>query len=152
MVDLRVITFEEVYPIWDKNLWNGRLSEIKSMSSMMFLEGYDMTIYSKYIPKFWGLYDENLIGVNSGFQSSEFEYRSRGLWINKNYRKRGYSSYLLNAAINEALVLGCEKIWSIPRKAALKSYEAVGFSRCSNWTDEGMEFGPNCYVQKILTK
>ena len=33
--------------------------------------------------------------------------------------------------------------WSIPRKTALPAYEKAGYIKCSDWFDEGMEFGPN---------
>ena len=51
---------------------------------------------------------------------------------------------------SQAVREGCEIIWSIPRKSALKSYTKFGFETVGNYFDEGMEFGPNIYVKKEI--
>ena len=44
----------------------------------------------------------------------------------------------------------CTHIWSLPRKSALSVYEKYGFIKTSDFFDERVEFGPNCYVKKEL--
>ena len=44
-------TFQDVKNIWNEKLWPNRKSTIKEMSSMQYLDGFDMAIYEKYKPK-----------------------------------------------------------------------------------------------------
>ena len=47
---------------------------------------------------------DKLIGVNSGYKTSDINYRSRGLWVHKPYRRRKVSSLLLYNTIKKKLV------------------------------------------------
>ena len=38
----------------------------------------------------------------------------------------------------------------MPRKSALETYEAVGFSKIGDWLDDTVEFGPNAVAYKYL--
>ena len=44
----------------------------------------------------------------------------------------------------------CDAVWSMPRKSALPAYEKFGFVKQGDFFDEGVEFGPNCWVLKRL--
>ena len=148
---IKKVNFEVILPTWKKKLWVGRESKIQSMSSIQFLGGYDMTIYEKYTPTFWAVFDDkNIVAVNSGFSTSSTAYRSRGIWVDKTHRKLGVAQLLFDHIDKQAKEENKMVCWSIPRKEALPAYEKAGYIKCSDWFDEGMEFGPNCYVKKIL--
>lgn len=150
-MELRRITFDRILPVWENKLWPNRESEIREMSSMVYKGGTDMSIYEKYTPTFWGVFDgDRVIGVNSGFRTSDDMYRSRGIWVDPEYRRRGVSRMLFRALNAQAIQEHCSYIWSIPRRSALGSYQRAGFQQSSEFFDEGMEFGPNCYVIKPL--
>lgn len=145
---IKTVDFETVLPIWEEELWPDRASEIKPMSSMMYKGGFDMDIYNLYKPTFFAVYNNagQIIGVNSGHRTEQRLYRSRGIWVNPLYRKKGVAGVLFCELFGQAMKEQCEAVWSIPRKSALSSYELYGFKKTSEFFDEGMEFGPNCYV------
>lgn len=146
------IDFETILPVWRDRLWPNRVSPITPVNSMVYLGGYDMSIY-KNTPSFFGVFfADNLVGVNSGFQTNITHYRSRGLWTDPEHTGRGVGRMLLEAteeaakAIHEGPVL----FWTIPRQSAMSFYAKCGFERVTGWFDEGMEFGPNCYARKLV--
>ena len=147
-----IVDFETVLPIWKEKLWPNRTSPIKPMSSMKYLGGYDMSIYEKYQPTFFVVYNVvgEIVGVNSGHRTSDKLYRSRGIWVDPRYRKKGISGVLFCELYGQAMKENCTALWSIPRQSALPAYEKYGFEKTSEFFDEGMEFGPNCYVYKEL--
>jgi len=145
---IKQITFDEIYPIWKNDLWPDRVSAIEPLNCMMFMGGWDSSVEQKYKPVFFAYIDNGkILGVNSGFQTSEYTFRSRGIWVYPEHRSKGIAKHLLDAVVNYAKeeTSACI-IWSIPRKTAFKAYEAVGFSRIGPWFDKEMEFGPNCYA------
>lgn len=146
-------TFEVVGPIWRDHLWMGRKDTIRPMSSMVYLGGYDMSIYEKYKPTFWA-YIENkqIVAVNSGHRTTDQAYRSRGIWVCPEYRGYGISTELFAALEAQAIDEGCEFMWSCPRWGSEFAYFAYGFEQTSEWFEEGMEFGPNCYVRKNIIR
>lgn len=147
-----IIDFETILPIWQNKLWPNRKSPIRPMSSMTYKGGYDTDIYIKYQPTFFAVYNivGEIIGVNSGHKTSDNLYRSRGIWVDPRYRRKGVSGVLFCELHGQAMKEGCKAIWSIPRKQALSAYEKYGFRCTSSFFNEGMEFGPNCYVYKEL--
>lgn len=82
----------------------------------------------QYPASFWAVFDdERIVGVNSGHRTSEVEYRSRGIWVDPDYRGQGIATMLFNLLKNQAVTERCEMIWSIPRKTALPAYTRSGF-------------------------
>ena len=148
---IQEISFQGILPYWSI-LWPEKKSPIQLMSSMKYKGGYDIKIYNKYSPVFIAMYNESnkIIGVNSGHRTSRQLYRSRGLWIDDNYRGRRLSVHLLKEIENHAVKENCRYIWSIPRKEALRAYESNGYIQTSDFFNNKMEFGPNCYVIKEL--
>ena len=147
VIDIKETAFDVVLFYWKNKLWPNRKSEIKPMSSMQYLGGFDMSIYKKYSPIFFiATINEKIIGVNSGHRTSKSSYRTRGIWVDPKYRNKGVSQQLFSVIKNNAIKENCDNIWSIPRKEALPAYEKFGFKRTSNFFDKDMEFGPNCYV------
>ena len=159
---LKEINFDEIFPIWDKQLWPGRKSKIEPMSSLgwnsqLFLEWgnseikKDSSIFDKYEPKFFAFcLGDIIVGVNSGFRTEDSVYRSRGLWVDPDHRGLGLGQQLLIQAIKLAKKEKCKVIWSMPRKTAIKTYELSGFNKIGDWLDETVEFGPNAVAYKYL--
>lgn len=144
------VSFDIVLPIWYNKLWINRKSDIKSMSSIQYLGGIDMDIY-QYKPSFWAIYDgSEVIGVNSGFKTKNDYYRSRGIWINPDYRGKNLSNLLFVELEKQAILENCNNLWSMPRKGSHYAYLKFGFKQTSEFFDEGVEFGPNCYVLKNI--
>lgn len=147
---VKQITFQEILPIWRDQLWPNRVSKIETHSAMTWPythinQSYDMNAFS-YPVTFFGIYDqENLIAVNSGHLTTQTEYRSRGLWVDPDYRGNKLAQTILLATIDQAKQENAKMIWSIPRLSALPAYERVGFKTVGEIVDEGVEFGPNIY-------
>jgi len=146
-VNIKKSSFSVILTYWKNKLWPNRKSKIEPLSHMTYLGGFDESIYEKYTPSFFiAIENDKIVGVNSGHRTSATSFRSRGIWVDPNYRNRGISQKLFTAIKETAIKENCDKIWSIPRKTALPVYEKFGFNRTSDFFDEGMEFGPNCYV------
>jgi GNAT superfamily N-acetyltransferase len=147
------ITFQEILPIWQVKLWPNRVSKIETHSAMTWpythpVQPYSMDVFN-YPATFFGIVDQDtLVAVNSGHLTTQQEYRSRGLWVDPDYRGMGLAQIILLATINEAKKEGASMIWSIPRLTALSAYERVGFKTVGYIIDEGVEFGPNIYCEK----
>ena len=149
------ISFETICHIWQKHLWQNRVSPIETHSAMTWpfagnpIE-YDMDIFN-YEPNFFAIFQrQEIVGVNSGHRTKDNIYRSRGIWVHPDHRKKGVSKMLFDATEKQARNEGCNMIWSIPRKSALPAYTKFGFETVGDFFDEGMEFGPNIYVTKEL--
>ncbi len=149
------ITFQEILPIWQDKLWPNRVSKIETHSAMTWpythpVQPYSMDVFN-YPATFFGIFDQDkLVAVNSGHLTTQQEYRSRGLWVDPDYRGMGLAQIILLATINEAKKEGASMIWSIPRLTALPAYERVGFKTVGDRVDEGVEFGPNIYCSYSL--
>lgn len=148
------IDINTIKNIWEKHLWPNRTSAIETHSAMTWpFEGnpeeYDMKIFD-YPATFLGAYiDKQLVGVNSGHKTTDLQYRSRGIWVDPQYRKRGISQMLFLMTAHQAKVEGCEMIWSIPRKTALPAYTKFGFETVGDYiVTETSE--ANIYVRRSL--
>jgi GNAT superfamily N-acetyltransferase len=148
------LSFDQILDIWQKKLWPNRTSAIETHSAMTWPyegapEEYDMNVF-KYPATFWGLFiDEKLVGVNSGHKTSNIQYRSRGIWVDPDYRKQGIAQNLFNMTKHQAILEKCEMIWSIPRKTALPAYTKFGFETVGDYiVTETSE--ANIYVKLLL--
>ena len=148
------LSFDQILDIWQKKLWPNRTSAIETHSAMTWPyegapEKYDMNVF-KYPATFWGLFiDEKLVGVNSGHKTSDTQYRSRGIWVDPDYRKQGIAQNLFNMTKHQAILEKCEMIWSIPRKTALPAYTKFGFETVGDYiVTETSE--ANIYVKLLL--
>jgi len=149
--EIQHITFEQIQSIWKENLWPSReTNEIKTHSSMKFMQGYDMKIYESIATYFSIVNNGKIVAVNSGFQTAKYEYRSRGLFVFPEYRKRGIGKQILLATIEQAVKERSRLIWSFPRTNSLQTYQSVGFVQCSEIIYEDVISGPNCYVKLEL--
>ena len=152
-VEYQIISWEQIKKVWETKLWPGRKSAIEPISAIQYADNgsapvIDMTILEiDQKPHFVGGFDgDKLIAVNSGFKTGPNLYRSRGLYIDPEYRGRGIAAVLLREMAIEALFLDIRTLWSMPRQSAFKAYERLGFIQTSEWMDKGVEFGPNCYA------
>ena len=146
LTEFKLLTWAQVKPIWDTELWPGRDSE--PVTSMKFLGGYDMD-YKNRTPIFIGLMArEAIIGVNSIVRTEGCEWRSRGLWVSPFFRGNGHGVQLLQESAAKARVEGGLKIWSLPKREAFRSYEKAGFKQASEWSEH--DWGTNCYVIRSL--
>jgi len=131
---IRYIDFATVLPIWRNQLWPKRISPIETHSAMMYM---DAPLEMKNLlttPSFFGCYnDDELIGVNSGHLCVDHSYRSRGLWVNENFRRRGIGKALLLQAIAQAQLEEALFVWSYPRKSSWGTYKSAGFELASQW-------------------
>jgi|TARA_R110002153_G_scaffold37274_4_gene109525 GNAT superfamily N-acetyltransferase len=132
------LNFNAIKNIWGKDLWPNRSSAIETHSAMTWpFEGdpepIDMNIFN-YPATFWGAYlDNKLVGVNSGHKTTDELYRSRGIWVDPEYRKRGVSQMLFLLTAHQAKIEGCEILWSIPKKIALPAYTKFGFETVGDY-------------------
>jgi GNAT superfamily N-acetyltransferase len=111
----------------------------------------DMSIYEKYEAVFWGAFvNGSLVGCNSGHKCDEEYFRSRGIYIEPEYRGNGIASSLLNTTCAYASSVGCKYVWCMPRDGSHIVHKKVGFEITSPWFNENMEYGPNCYARKTL--
>ena len=148
------ISFEDILPIWENKLWPNRESAIEGVSAMTWpYEGnpdpIDMNIF-EYQPTFYGVYmDNKLVGVNSGHKTSDTQYRSRGIWVDPEYRKKGVAQLLFVLTEHQARIEKCEMLWSIPRKTALTAYTKFGFTTVGDFIITETA-DANIYVKKVL--
>jgi GNAT superfamily N-acetyltransferase len=141
-------TWEEVLPIWRDYLWVGRLSAIEPTSAMQYLGGYDM-LNMQSVPIFFSVRSsDKIIAVNSVVKCADGSARSRGLWVDPEHRKAGYARIVLECSILQAKDWQSTHLWTIPRQSAWPTYARVGFTQTSDWFDQGVEFGPNCYASR----
>lgn len=130
---IKQISFDEIYEMWSKQLWPHRTSPIESNSAMIFLGGYTMdNMFTT--PTFFGYYDNDmLIGVNSGHGCADNSYRSRGVYVMPEYRKREIGTKLLLATIEQGRKQDCDFVWSYPRRSSWNTYKSAGFELASDW-------------------
>lgn len=128
---IQSITWDVIYPIWRNYLWPDRLSSIDTHSAMLYLGGHDMSNFI-YNPYYIGYYvDDKLVGVNSAHKCIDGSFRSRGLWVHPNHRKKGIGQALLRQIIE--FKGNSTFVWSYPRQTSWSTYERVGFKRTSDW-------------------
>lgn len=148
----RVISFDEVFPVWSGKLWPARQSLIRPVSPIQIDLQYDPTILS-YSPHFFGVYfQQKLVGVIGGYPTSDTLYRCRGLYVEPAFRGFNISQILFNEVVQAATKHGAQSIWTLPRKSAWPVYEKLGFYRITDWIEKGMEFGPNCVAKHELNR
>lgn len=145
---LKEISKEQIKEAWDK-LWPGR--DHYYVSDMTYPEkGYDPSIFEKYKPTFWGLYDgDRLIATNSGHKTSETYYRGRGVWVDEDYRRQKLAQIMWKAVADQGKREGCEWLWCLPRQPTFDHVIEFGFERVSDWMP--FKFGINAYALYNLT-
>lgn len=140
---IHITDFQTVYKIWSEHLWPERKSDIQPHSAMLMNGHYEMKNF-KYPPTFFVYYIENkLVGCNSGHKCCDNTYRSRGLYVFPDYRKKGYGRELLLATVEQGIKENTRYIWSYPRYESWPTYKSAGFKLSSDWRDS--ETGTNAF-------
>lgn len=149
---IKEIDWETIERVWRYNLWPGRVSAIEPYSAMRFMDDkYDVSYAFLHRKFLGGFVDDKLIAANSLHLAETYMARSRGLWVDPEYRGHGYGFRMLMETNEKAEEMGAEAIWSFSRKSSIKTYELALYTRTSSWMDHG-EFGPNAYVICRLDK
>lgn len=153
-VSVKTIGWQQILPVWQHKLWHHRQSAIEPQSAMTWPfqgdpEPINMSIF-EFEPVFWGVFmDSKLVGVNSGHRTSDTQYRSRGIWVDPDYRTQGIAQQLFEHTQQQAISENCEMLWSIPRRTALRAYEKFGFQTHGVWHHTETS-DANIYVNKII--
>lgn len=145
---IEIITWEDILPIWQTQLWPDRKSLIEPVSAMCFLGSYDMD-NMLIDPTFFGYFkNAQLVGVNSGHSCPRSNsYRSRGLWVHPQHRRQGIGKALLDITIAEGFNSGHDMVWSYPRKTSWETYQSAGFNLNSEWQEsETSDFNAYCSI------
>lgn len=147
------ISWNEIAQVWRFQLWPGRRSPIESHSAMTWPwtsdSDYDMQIFNQPVT-YWGAYENHiLVGVNSGHGTTDSEYRSRGLWVDPDWRFRGTGTKLLKHTCNYASDQGYAMIWSLPRVSIIKTYQSAGFKEVGDIMPTETS-DQNIYVRQYL--
>lgn len=144
MIEIKEIQFDECLVLW-KKLWASRVSPIEPTSAMIFNEkDFSLRAYSSNIkkPVFLGAFvGSSLVGVNS-FHEIDDTTRSRGLYVDPNFRGNKIGELLLR----ETILLSPSSCWSFPKKEALSTYLRAGFKQASEIMYDPTEEKYNCYV------
>jgi len=140
-------SWNEVRKCWEDYLWPGR-DDIEPIVGQTIGEplSYDSSIEKSEVSFFVAKCGNKVIGVNSGFNTTPDYYRSRGLWVHKSFRRKGVALKLLQMTIEDAIHKKNLYVWTIPRESALSTYEKAGFKKVSEFINENMKYGPNCYA------
>jgi GNAT superfamily N-acetyltransferase len=145
MINVTVADFETVYKVWSEYLWPDRKTEIQPHSAMLISGEYELKNFG-YPPTFFVLYlDGQLVGCNSGHKCCDNSYRSRGLYVFPEYRKRGIGKALLLATIEQGKKENSNFVWSYPRLESWPTYLSAGFSLASDWAES--ETGINAFCK-----
>ena len=131
---IKEISWQEILPIWQNKLWPGRTSPVETNSAMKLLTGHDMYNMSTTSTFFGYIVDNQIVGVNSGHGCSDNTYRSRGLWVDPNYRNQGIGTKLLVATHEQGLAEGYSTTWSYPRLTSWTTYQRAGFELVGEWS------------------
>lgn len=150
-VYLEESNFEVVKEYWSHFLWPDRKSAIEETSwidqdgkinpQLQFAKTYFWCLKLKDSSK--------VVGVVSGADAGSLGFRSRGLWVDEDYRNQGFGRALMLALMQKAAELGHKKVWTMPRESSVHFYESIGFKMQKNI--EGYEYGPH-YIAECKLK
>jgi len=143
------VDFDTILPVWRDKLWPERKTPIEPNSAMALGFGYNMAFMYETPTFLAGYLDNEIIAVNSCHPAEGMFFRGRGLWVDPAHRGKGLGILILDATADVARRNGAEFIWSFPRKSSIKTYEAAGYVKASDWLEDN-QFGPNCYAVKQL--
>lgn len=142
---IELIEYSDIQQIWSNHLWPGRL-DIEPVSAMLYQTGYSMEHFKLPVFYFGIRHSGLLIGVNSGHMCSDNSFRSRGLWVDPNFRRLGYGIQLLESTIQQSRIMKSTFCWSLPRKSSWPTYQSVGFQKTSDWLSTDTS-DANCYCR-----
>lgn len=144
-------SFQTICDVWKSHLWPDRKSDIEPISWIDHNGEINMTMKIG-APTFWTMTDEKnkVIGVISGFRTSDIYYRSRGLWVDEQFRGHGLARILIQKVYEQALIEDCQSVWTMARHTAVNFYDKVGFKTYKS--TDAYEFGPHYLMQSSVMK
>jgi len=142
-MQLEILPFSQIQPIWENHLWPDRVSDITPTSAMSFMGGYDLQNMTSTPTFFACMIEGEIAGVNSGHMCKDNDYRSRGLYVFEKFRGKGIGTILLRATIEQAKKEEAALCWSYPKDTSWNTYAKAGFTLVSDW--ESAENGTNAY-------
>ena len=150
---IKEISFDIIKLYW-KILWpdiESKYLEKIYLPQCEFVSKEFISLDPNLIPSiFLGYFvDNKLIGVLSGYKTSDIYFRTRGLWVNSSYRLMNVGTKLIQYIEQFALDVGCERLWTIPRKSAINFYLKNNFLQI---TDFIIYNNQNCYAIKTIEK
>jgi GNAT superfamily N-acetyltransferase len=139
--------FDTINKIWTEHLWVDRKSKIEPHSAMLLTGDYELKNYL-YTPTFLiYVVNEEIVGCNSGHKCCDGTYRSRGLYVFPEHRKKGYGKELLLKTIDQGKLENTKCVWSYPRKTSWGTYQSAGFELISEWTLNDNYFNAYCKIE-----
>ena len=138
MITIKKITWEQTRDMWEMHMPNMSIEPTSAMTcpvSIVLDDNYEQQVIDtydlqnqKFNPAFWGAFDnERLIGTNSGHMTLYNLYRSRGLYVEEEYRGHGIGQKLLLKTISQGYFEKAIGVWSYPNRNAWMSYRNTGF-------------------------
>lgn len=158
MYKVKEIGWQEIRLIWEIELWPNKKNGVAKTNEWTWkwtddFLGKNKEMAKNTSPTFFGIeIDGNIVCVNSVFMTERgifTYYRSRGLWVDTNYRRQGLAKSILTHCLEYVRKNHGNWLWTVPRKSAFPAYKSVGFIKKSDWFDDG-QFGPNCIASKYL--
>ena len=145
--NIQACEFVDIFNIWRDQLWPKRQSLIEPIS-WLSIDGTYCEQFALERPSFWMARSpqNEVVGVLGGHPTPPGLYRTRGLWIREDFRRRGLGRRLMQELFNEALRMGYRQVWTMPRISSWPFYESCGFHVLRR-ADE-FEFGPH-FIAKI---
>ena len=144
MITIKKITWDQILPIWKKYLPSMSLEPTSAMCLFLstgtpLSKSWGNPVYDlknmEFTPTFWGAFhNDKLVGVNSGHMTLGRLYRSRGLVVLPEYRKKHIAQKLLMKTIAQAIHEKAIVCWSYPKMSAEKVYHT------QNFISSGVEF------------
>lgn len=142
---IKIVDFEIIHDLWKNYLWPDRKSDIETHSAMLVSGEYELKNF-RYPATFFAYYiEDKIIGCNSGHKCCDGTYRSRGLFVLPEYRKKGIGKELLLATIEQGNKENPKFVWSYPRIESWSAYRSAGFKLFSPWKND--ETGINAYCK-----
>lgn len=146
MITIKKITWEQTRDMWEMHMPNMSIEPTSAMTCprsfeyqlqddeyhMEQIDTYDLQ-NQRFTPTFWGAFDnETLVGVNSGHMTLYNLYRSRGLYVEEEYRRYGIGQKLLLKTISQGYFEKAIGVWSYPNRKAWMTYHHVGYMLASD--------------------
>jgi GNAT superfamily N-acetyltransferase len=138
------VQYKDIVTIWKNDLWPERQSAIETHSAMLIDKTFDIKNFSYPATYFLYLFNNKIIGCNSGHMCADNSYRSRGLFVYPEYRGKGIGVKLLQATITQGQKENAKFVWSYPRQTSWHTYEKAGFKLTSDWEQSEMYINAYC--------
>lgn len=146
-------SFKDIRHYWKTYLWPERTSEIEEVSYIDISGEINMDleisapVFLKAVDK---TRDNLVVGVVSGHMAGVEKFRSRGIWVRKEYQRKGVGRQLIYELEQRASFAGAKMMWTMPRQSSISFYEKNGFYRRSEISK--YEYGPHYIAFKKINR